>query len=107
MRRFLAANTVCGVVIAAAAIGSSVALAAIVARVITDPASRSVSLLAGPISILVALWGVRTLAQWLQGRLAQRGASAVIADLTDQVLRTATSLPRANSTGAATTPRPW
>ncbi|KRE34498.1 ABC transporter ATP-binding protein [Mycobacterium sp. Soil538] len=93
MRRFLAATTVCGVVIAAATIGSSVALAAIVARVITDPASRSVGLLAGPISILVALWGVRTLAQWLQGRLAQRGASAVIADLTDQVLRTATSLP--------------
>lgn len=93
MRRFLAATTVCGVVIAGATIGSSVVLAAIVARVITDPASRSVDGLAGPIAILAALWGVRTVAQWLQGRLAQRGASTVIADLTDQVLRTATALP--------------
>lgn len=89
----MAATTVCGVVIAGATIGSSVVLAAIVARVITDPASRSVDQLAGPIAILVALWGVRTLTQWLQGRLAQRGASTVIADLTDQVLRTATALP--------------
>lgn len=93
MRRFLAATTVCGVIIAGATIGSSVVLAAIVARVITDPASRSVDELAGPIAILVGMWGVRTLTQWLQGRLAQRGASTVIADLTDQMLRTATALP--------------
>jgi ATP-binding cassette, subfamily C, bacterial CydD len=93
MRRFLVATTVCGVLIAAATIGAAMTLAGIVARVITDPASRSVSALAASLALLVALWGVRTLAQWLQGRLAQRGASAVIADLGEQVLRTATSLP--------------
>ncbi|AFM17324.1 cysteine export CydDC family ABC transporter permease subunit/ATP-binding protein CydD [Mycolicibacterium chubuense NBB4] len=93
MRRFLAASTACGVVIAGATIGSAVTLAGIVARVVTDPASRHLGGLAIPLAILLSLWIVRTAAQWLQGRLAQRGASAVIADLTDQVLRTATSLP--------------
>lgn len=93
MRRFLAATTACGVLIAGATIASAVVLAAIVARVITDPGSGSVAALGVPISILVALWSVRTLVQWLQGRLAQRGASAVIADLTDEVLTTATALP--------------
>jgi ATP-binding cassette subfamily C protein CydD len=93
MRRFLAAATVCGVAIAGCTIGSAVTLAGIVARVITDPASRDVGVLAVPLAILVALWVIRTVVQWQQGRLAQRGASAVIADLTDRVLRRATSLP--------------
>ncbi len=79
--------------IAACTIGSAVVLAGIVARVITDPASRSVDALLAPIAILLALWTVRTLAHWQQGRLAQRGASAVIADLSDQILTTATALP--------------
>ncbi len=46
-----------------------------------------------PLAILVSLWAIRALAQWQQGRLAQRGASAVIADLTGQVLTAATALP--------------
>ncbi len=93
MRRFLVATTACGVLIAACTIGSAVVLASLVARVITDPASRSIGALSAPIAILLALWTVRTLLQWKQGTLAQRGASAVIADLTDQVLTRATSLP--------------
>ena len=93
MRRFLAATTACGVLIAACTIASSVVLAGIVARVITDPMSRSVDALGAWIALLVALWTFRTLAQWQQGRLAQRGASAVIADLSAQVLTAATSLP--------------
>ncbi len=93
MRRFLVATTVCGVVIAAATIGSAVVLAGLVARIITDPASRSVGTLVAPIALLAGLWLVRVVAQWQQGRLAQHGASEVIADLSDQVLRTATGLP--------------
>lgn len=93
MRRFLVATTACGVLIAACTISASVVLAGIVARVITDPAARTVGALAGPIVMLATLWTVRTLAHWQQGRLAQRGASAVIADLSEQVLTTATSLP--------------
>jgi ATP-binding cassette subfamily C protein CydD len=93
MRRFLVATTGCGMLIAACTIGSSVVLAGIVARVITDPMSRSVDALGVSIAILLTLWVFRTLAHWQQGRLAQRGASAVIADLSAQVLTTATSLP--------------
>lgn len=93
MRRFLAATTAYGVLIAACTIASAVMLASLVARVVTDPVSRSVEALAAPLAILVSLWTVRVLAHWQQGRVAQHGASAVIADLTDQVLRAATSLP--------------
>ncbi|WP_183467814.1 thiol reductant ABC exporter subunit CydD [Mycolicibacterium iranicum] len=93
MRRFLIATTACGVLIAACTIASAVVLAALVARVITDPTSRSVDALAAPIAVLAALWTLRSVALWRQGKLAQRGASAVIADLAGQVLTTATSLP--------------
>ena len=93
MRRFLVATTVCGVLTAACTIASAVVLAGIVARVITDPASRELDQHLGSIVVLSALWTVRTLIQWAQGRLAQRGASSVIADLTDQVLTIATALP--------------
>ena len=93
MRRFLAASVACGVVISGTTIASAVVLAHIVAGVITDPGTRTVAHWAGQFWILVALWVVRTLAHWLQGRLSQRGATAVIADLAGEVLRTVTSLP--------------
>ena len=93
MRRFLVATTVCGVLTAACTVTSAVVLAAVVARVITDPTSRGFDQHAVPITILLVLWTIRTLVLWLQNRLAQRGASSVIADLTDRVLSTATSLP--------------
>lgn len=93
MRRFLVSSTACSVLIAGATIASAVALADIVARVITDPDARSLSRLAGPLSILVLLWTFRTVVTWQQGRLAQRGASEVIADLSRSVLAATTALP--------------
>ena len=93
MRRFLAASVLCGVVISGSTIASAVVLAHIVAGVLTEPASRSLAHWAGPLWILLALWLVRTVAQWLQGRLSRRGATAVIAELAGQVLRTVTALP--------------
>ena len=93
MRRYLVATVACGVVISGCTIASAVVLADIVASVITDPATRSVHRLAWPLSILLVLWTIRTATHWLQARLAQHGASAVIADLSGQVLRTATALP--------------
>lgn len=92
MRRFLAASTVCGVLIAGCTIASAIVLADIVVRVIAEPSHRSIERLAVPLSILLLLWTVRTVVQWQQGRLAQRGASGVIADLSHQVLTTTTSL---------------
>jgi ATP-binding cassette, subfamily C, bacterial CydD len=93
MRRFLAASVACGVVVSCTTLASAVVLAQIVAGVVTQPASRSLEHWAGPLWILVALWVIRTLAHWLQGRLSQRGATAVIAELAGEVLRCVTALP--------------
>ncbi len=92
MRRFLVSTTACGVLISCCTIASSVVLADILARVITDPGARSLHGLLGPVSILLSLWIFRTLITWQQGRLAQRGASAVIADLSRSVLTATASL---------------
>jgi ATP-binding cassette, subfamily C, bacterial CydD len=93
MRYFLAASVACGVVISGATIASAVVLAQIVAGVVTQPDSRTLEHWADPLRILVALWVIRTLAHWLQGRLSQRGATAVIADLAGGVLRSVAALP--------------
>jgi ATP-binding cassette, subfamily C, bacterial CydD len=93
MRRFLAASVACGVVVSCTTLASAVVLAQIIAGVVTQPASRSLEHWAGPLWILVALWVIRTLAHWLQGRLSQRGATAVIAELAGEVLRCVTALP--------------
>ncbi|MEC9322938.1 MAG: thiol reductant ABC exporter subunit CydD, partial [Actinomycetota bacterium] len=61
MRRFLVATTACGVLIAATTIASAIVLAGIVARVITDPASRELAVLTAPITLLAALWVLRAL----------------------------------------------
>ncbi|MCV6975939.1 thiol reductant ABC exporter subunit CydD [Mycobacterium bourgelatii] len=93
MRRYLVTTVACGVVISGCAIGSAIVLAGIVANVATDPSSRCLRCWLepiGPLSILLVLWTVRTLTHWLQARLSQRGASAVIADLSGQVLSAVT-----------------
>jgi len=82
---------VCGVVISGCAIGSAILLAHIASRVITDPAARSLSQWAPMLAILLAVWAVRAVAHWLQARLGQRGASAVIAELSGQVLTAVTA----------------
>jgi ATP-binding cassette subfamily C protein CydD len=43
--------------------------------------------------MLLALWATRSLMVWRQGRLAQKGASGAIADLSRQVLTLCASLP--------------
>ncbi|MCV7382189.1 thiol reductant ABC exporter subunit CydD [Mycobacterium alsense] len=89
MRRYLAAVVGCGVVIAGCAIGSAIVLAGIVARLVADPPGARAWPV--PLSILLGLWAIRTVAHWLQARLGQRGASAVIADLNGQVLTAVTA----------------
>ncbi|WP_231985269.1 thiol reductant ABC exporter subunit CydD [Mycobacterium sp. E796] len=81
----------CGVVISGCAIGSAIALAGVVARVIGDHPARGLRAWLAPLSILLALWVVRTVTHWLQARLGQRGAGAVIADLNGQVLTAVTA----------------
>jgi len=81
----------CGVLISACAIGSAIVLGSIVARVVGDPSTGGLRAWLGPLSILLALWVVRAVTHWFQARLGQRGASAVIADLSGQVLRAVTA----------------
>jgi ATP-binding cassette subfamily C protein CydD len=64
-----------------------------VAGVITDPGTRSIGYWRSDLMLLAGLWLLRTLVQWLQGRLGQRGSSAVIADLGGQVLKAVTAAP--------------
>ncbi|OBI26389.1 thiol reductant ABC exporter subunit CydD [Mycolicibacter terrae] len=91
MRRFLAATVSWGALISVCAIGSAILLAHIVSHVITDPSTRSVGRWAPLLAVLLGVWTVRTVAQWAQARLGQRGASAVIADLSGQVLAAVTA----------------
>ena len=93
MRRHLAASVCCGVVITGSAIASAVLLAHVISGVITDPASRTVSHWSGALWILLTLWLVRAAAQWLQARLSQRGATAVIAEFNERVLTAVCALP--------------
>jgi ATP-binding cassette subfamily C protein CydD len=93
MRRHLAASVCCGVVITGTAIASAVLLAHVISGIITDPASRTVPHWSGSLWILLGLWLVRALAQWLQARLSQRGATAVIAEFNQRVLTAVCALP--------------
>ena len=93
MRRYVLASVLWGVVIAACAIGTAVLLGHLVAGIITEPATRTVGHWRTELLILAALWTVRALSQTLQARLGQHGASAVIADLSRQVLQSITERP--------------
>ena len=92
LRRYLLAAVGCGVLISGCAIGSAIVLASIVAGIITEPSHHGLRYWLVPLSILVALWAVRTVTHWAQARLGQRGASAIIADLNGQVLTAVTAL---------------
>ncbi|MGV0812698.1 thiol reductant ABC exporter subunit CydD [Mycolicibacterium boenickei] len=91
MRRHLLATVACGVTISASTIAAAVVLAHIVAGIITEPGSATRH--GGSLAALCGLWTLRAVAQWLQGRLSQRGATAVIGELSSAVLRSVTAAP--------------
>jgi ATP-binding cassette subfamily C protein CydD len=93
MRRHLVATTGCGVVITGAAIASAVLLSHLLASLISDADSRTMSHWSTVLWVLVTLWTVRVVAQWAQARLSQRGATAAIADLNRELLEGVTALP--------------
>nr|CRL71974.1 ABC transporter, transmembrane region, type 1 [Mycolicibacterium malmesburyense] len=93
MRTYLFASVACGVLITGATIGAAVVLADVVAGVITDPSARHLRHWVGSLALLVGLWTIRTVAHWLQSRLASTGATQVIAELSGRMLRAVTALP--------------
>lgn len=78
-------------VISGCAIASAIVLARIVSGVVIDPSTRSVAHWSPLLAVLVVLWTVRTAVHWAQARLGQRGAGAVIAELSGQVLAAVTA----------------
>lgn len=93
MRRYLAASVGCGIVLAFSTVGTAVALGHIVAGIVTDPSTRTITHWRTSLLILAALWMVRVAALWVQGRLSQHAATSAITDITDEVLRAVTALP--------------
>ena len=91
IRRTLIAAVACGAATTALVITSAIVLASIVAGVITQPEQRNARAWAAEVTLLVALWGARALVSLINGRLSQRGASDVIADLGGQVLAAVTA----------------
>ena len=76
---------------ASCAIGSAIVLADIASHVITEPATRNVEMWRTWLWVLALLWTARTLGNWAQARLSQRGAAAAIAELSTQVLASVTA----------------
>ena len=93
MRRHLVASVACGVVVAGSTIVGAVLLAHLVAGVVTDDAPRTVAHWAPTLWSLLGTWVIRVIAQWLQARLGQHGATAVIGELNERVLATVTAVP--------------
>lgn len=81
----------CGVVIAATTLAGAVLLAHVIAGVITEPDDRTLQHWTPALFAVAAVFAVRVVAQWVQARLGQAGATAAIADLTERVLRSVTS----------------
>ena len=77
--------------VSVATLAASVLTAAIVAGVITDPASRTVAHWAPALAGLAGVWVLRGVAQWAQARLSQRGATAAIGELSTRVLQSVTA----------------
>jgi ATP-binding cassette subfamily C protein CydD len=79
-------------VISGCAILSAILLAHIASRVIVEPSSaRDLTRWTPALTALLTVWLARVVAHWLHAGLSQRGASAVIADLSAQVLTAVTS----------------
>lgn len=93
MRRYLAAAVLCGAVISAATIAGACLLARVVAGIITDPGTRTLGSWSTELAILAGVWAARVVAQHLQAGLSQRAATAVIGELSADVLRTVTAMP--------------
>lgn len=93
VRRHVVASVACGVVIAAATIASAVVLAHLAAGIVTAEGPREPANWVPALGLLLGLFTIRVGAQWLQGRLSQRGATALIGELAGRVLRAVSTAP--------------
>lgn len=92
-RPYLALTVALSMVTTAAIVVAAVALARVLAGVITDPAARSVAEWTTEIAVLVAALAARAAASWWQARVAHRAGATVVAELERRVLAAGAALP--------------
>ncbi|WP_433599935.1 ABC transporter ATP-binding protein/permease [Nocardia sp. CA-135953] len=92
-RRYLVLSVALSVVITGSIVVTAVALAKVLAGVVTDPGRRSFGAWTFELVVLVAAIGCRVLATWVQSRIAHRAGAAVVAELETAVLTAGAQLP--------------
>ncbi|WP_225727786.1 MULTISPECIES: thiol reductant ABC exporter subunit CydD [unclassified Nocardia] len=92
-RRYLASSVALSLVITGAIVVTAIALARVLAGVITDPGRRSIDSWTTELVILALAVAVRALATWWQSRLAHRAGASVVTELETAVLVAGAKLP--------------
>ncbi|WP_063044462.1 ABC transporter ATP-binding protein/permease [Nocardia pseudovaccinii] len=92
-RRYLVLSVALSVMITGSIVVTAVALATVLAGVVTDPGRRSFGAWTFELVVLVAAIGCRVLATWVQSRIAHRAGAAVVAELETAVLAAGAQLP--------------
>ncbi|MEV2223108.1 ATP-binding cassette domain-containing protein [Nocardia vinacea] len=92
-RRYLVLSVALSVVITGSIVVTAVALAKVLAGVVTDPGRRSFGAWTFELVVLVVAIGCRVLATWVQSRIAHRAGAAVVAELETAVLAAGAQLP--------------
>ncbi|MGY4098506.1 thiol reductant ABC exporter subunit CydD [Nocardia sp. R16R-3T] len=92
-RRYLVLSVALSVVITGAIVVTAVALAQVLAGVVTDPGRRALGAWTFELVVLAAAIGSRVLATWVQSRIGHRAGAAVVAELETAVLAAGAQLP--------------
>ncbi|WP_327095234.1 ATP-binding cassette domain-containing protein [Nocardia vinacea] len=92
-RRYLVLSVALSVVITGSIVVTAVALAKVLAGVVTDPGRRSFGAWTFELVVLMVAIGCRVLATWVQSRIAHRAGAAVVAELETAVLTAGAQLP--------------
>ncbi|MFI7669740.1 ABC transporter ATP-binding protein/permease [Nocardia sp. NPDC049526] len=92
-RRYLVLSVALSVVITGSIVVTAVALAKVLAGVVTDPGRRSFGAWTFELLVLVVAIGCRVLATWVQSRIAHRAGAAVVAELETAALAAGAQLP--------------
>ncbi|WP_433196161.1 thiol reductant ABC exporter subunit CydD [Nocardia sp. CA-107356] len=85
-RRYLVLSVALSLVITGSIVVTAVAVAKVLAGVVTDPGRRSFGAWAFELIVLAVAIGCRVLATWVQSRLAHRAGATVVAELETAVL---------------------
>ncbi|WP_280264386.1 ABC transporter ATP-binding protein/permease [Nocardia wallacei] len=92
-RRYLVVSVLLSLVTTGCIVVAALALARVLAGVITDPGRRTLGSWTAELVVLAVAVGCRAAATWWQSRLAHRAGAQVVAELEQAVLATAADLP--------------